>query len=28
VYRLAGGRVYRGLVLRRADERAVCEGRT
>jgi lysozyme len=27
VYRLAGGRVYRGLVLRRADERAVCEGR-
>lgn len=23
----AGGRVYRGLVLRRADERAMCEGR-
>ena len=27
VYRMAGGRVMRGLVLRRADERAVCEGR-
>jgi lysozyme len=27
LYNKAGGRVYRGLVLRRADERAVCEGR-
>jgi lysozyme len=27
LYRYAGGRVFRGLVLRRADERAVCEGR-
>jgi lysozyme len=27
LYKYAGGRVYRGLVLRRADERAVCEGR-
>lgn len=26
-WKYAGGRVYRGLVLRRADERAVCEGR-
>lgn len=26
-WKFAGGRVYRGLVLRRADERAVCEGR-
>lgn len=26
LYRMAGKRVYRGLVLRRADERAVCEG--
>lgn len=24
-YKFAGGRVYRGLVLRRADERALCE---
>jgi lysozyme len=27
MWRLAGGRVLRGLVLRRADERAICEGR-
>jgi len=27
LYRYAGGRVFRGLVLRRADERKVCEGR-
>lgn len=27
LYRMAGGRVFRGLVLRRADERKVCEGR-
>jgi lysozyme len=27
-WKYAGGRVMRGLVLRRADERAVCEGRT
>lgn len=27
MWKYAGGRVYRGLVLRRADERAVCEGR-
>lgn len=27
-WKFAGGRVYRGLVLRRADERAICEGRT
>lgn len=26
-WKYAGGRVYRGLVLRRADERAMCEGR-
>lgn len=26
MWKYAGGRVYRGLVLRRADERAVCEG--
>ncbi|MBO9717509.1 MAG: lysozyme [Pseudoxanthomonas sp.] len=26
-WKYAGGRVYRGLVLRRADERALCEGR-
>lgn len=26
-WKFAGGRVYRGLVLRRADERAMCEGR-
>ncbi|KGQ19909.1 Lysozyme [Lysobacter dokdonensis DS-58] len=25
LYKYAGGRVYRGLVLRRADERRVCE---
>lgn len=25
-YKYAGGRVFRGLVLRRADERKVCEG--
>ena len=25
LYKFAGGRVYRGLVLRRADERRVCE---
>lgn len=25
LYKFAGGRVYRGLVLRRADERALCE---
>lgn len=27
LYKYAGGRVYRGLELRRADERALCEGR-
>lgn len=27
LYKYAGGRVFRGLVLRRADERRVCEGR-
>jgi lysozyme len=27
LYKYAGGRVFRGLVLRRADERKVCEGR-
>jgi lysozyme len=27
LYNKAGKRVYRGLVLRRADERALCEGR-
>ncbi|MUV13573.1 lysozyme [Noviluteimonas gilva] len=27
LYKFAGGRVFRGLVLRRADERKVCEGR-
>ena len=26
-WKFAGGRVYRGLVLRRADERRICEGR-
>lgn len=26
-WKYAGGRVYRGLVLRRADERKLCEGR-
>jgi lysozyme len=26
LYKFAGGRVFRGLVLRRADERKVCEG--
>ena len=26
-WKYAGGRVFRGLVLRRADERAMCEGR-